>query len=140
MLRIKTAATTEPVTLAEAKVHLRVDLDSTAEDALIGTLISAAREAVEQITGQALAVATYLWTPVDVTSPLPIQPATVVSAADVSPIEFTTQPDAIPAALRVAILLLVEDAYVNRGATVDMRNSKNPTFNKLVFPYRRVLP
>lgn len=57
MLIVTTAATVEPVTLAEAKAHLRVTDSSS--DTLIGALITAAREAVEQNTGRALAAAEY---------------------------------------------------------------------------------
>jgi uncharacterized phiE125 gp8 family phage protein len=42
----------EPVSLAEARVHLRID--SNAEDALIAAFISAAREAIEGETGRCL--------------------------------------------------------------------------------------
>lgn len=43
----------EPVTLAEAKLHLRADSD-TAEDTLITALIQSAREHVEAVTERAL--------------------------------------------------------------------------------------
>jgi uncharacterized phiE125 gp8 family phage protein len=54
--KIITPASTEPVTLAEAKLHLRDD--GTTEDALITALITAAREYCEGYTGRALATQT----------------------------------------------------------------------------------
>lgn len=61
---IKTAQpTSEPVTLAEAQLHLRLDTDgsppSHPDDTLVQTLISAARENAEQYTGVTIAQATY---------------------------------------------------------------------------------
>lgn len=47
-----TAPTLEPVTLDEAKTHLRVDIDD--DNGLIDTLITAAREQVESYTRRAL--------------------------------------------------------------------------------------
>lgn len=47
----------EPLMLAEAKLHLRVDLND--DDALITALISAAREQVEFLTGQRLMTQTW---------------------------------------------------------------------------------
>lgn len=49
-LQLVTPPIDEPVTLAEAKLHLRVDFDE--DDALILALISAARQAAETITGR----------------------------------------------------------------------------------------
>lgn len=57
MLKVITAATVEPVTLAEAKTFLRVDTD--ADDTLIGALISAAREFAEHYTQATLAATVY---------------------------------------------------------------------------------
>lgn len=139
MLRIKTAATDEPVSLAEAKAHLRVDLDD--EDVLIAALVSAARESVESQTGRALAVAGYLWDPVgDRTLPLPLEPGVVTSEMGERPIAFTTEPNIVPAALKAAILLIVADLYENRAASKDGRLQQNNLVFKLVFPYKRVTP
>jgi len=49
----------EPISLAEAKAHLRLEADETEEDALIGGLIAAAREHVEGQTGRALVAQTF---------------------------------------------------------------------------------
>lgn len=55
-LKLITAPATEPVTLAEAKVHLRCGDD---EDALLGVLIQAAREQAEHQLGRALITQTW---------------------------------------------------------------------------------
>lgn len=52
MLKLITPPAVEPVTLAEAKLHARID--HTADDALITALIVAAREQAEHITGRGL--------------------------------------------------------------------------------------
>ncbi len=80
MLRTVTAATEEPVAVAEAKVHLRVT--HAEDDVLIEAQITAARELVEMETGVALAAAEYLWAPehppgCGYVARLPLWPATV---------------------------------------------------------------
>lgn len=61
------APTVEPITLDEAKLHLRVDDPS--EDALIESLITAAREQAEEFTRRQLCTATWRmkldWFPCD---------------------------------------------------------------------------
>jgi uncharacterized phiE125 gp8 family phage protein len=78
-----TAPAAEPVTLAEAKAHLRVDLSD--DDAMIERLIAAAREWVESQTGRALISQNWRMTmdawPEDMTVALirpPVQAATAV--------------------------------------------------------------
>lgn len=44
----------EPISLAEAKNHLRVDTDLTEDDLLIGMMISAARGIAERFTKRAI--------------------------------------------------------------------------------------
>lgn len=55
-----TDAASEPVSLATAKLWCRVD--NTSEDAIIQTLISAARQQVEADTGRQLGTQTWTWT------------------------------------------------------------------------------
>lgn len=56
-MKVITPVSTEPITLAEAKAHVRAGT-STTEDALITALISAAREYCENYTSRALATQT----------------------------------------------------------------------------------
>lgn len=56
-LRLKTAPATEPVSLVEAKLYLRVD--HTEEDALITELIESARQMVEEYIQRALITQTW---------------------------------------------------------------------------------
>lgn len=59
-IRRTTAPAAEPLTLAEAKLHLRVDTSD--EDAYIGALISAARIACEERIGRTLINSTWTLT------------------------------------------------------------------------------
>lgn len=53
-LMLVTPPAEEPVTIAEAKLHCRVDADITADDVLLTALIVAAREQAEHTTGRSL--------------------------------------------------------------------------------------
>lgn len=138
MLRLVTPATEEPVTLSEARAQLSVL--HPAHDAMISSLITAGRELVERLTGYALAEASYEWTPEGGrTEPLPILPAALDSEEGVYPIAFTTKPGPAPEMLKRAILLAVGDLFENResgGSKIE----ENPAFQRLTFPFRRILP
>ena len=52
-IKTTTAPGTEPVTLAQARLHLRIDADMTDDDAMITALIIAARQYCEQFQNRA---------------------------------------------------------------------------------------
>lgn len=54
-----TAPAAEPVSLAEIKLHLRIEPDVSAEDDLLSSLIKAARLHAERVTGKALVTQTW---------------------------------------------------------------------------------
>lgn len=139
MLRLITAATAEPVSLAQAKRLLHIDYDALDED--IPGVISAARELVERRTGFALAEASYEWTPAGAReSPLPIWPGETTSAPGTVPVLFTSKPGPAPEPLKLAIVMLVGDLLENPEAAGEKVLHENPGFARLVFPYTRVLP
>lgn len=53
-----TQPASEPITLAEAKAHLRIDTND--DDTLVGSLISAARDAAERYCGRSFASADFI--------------------------------------------------------------------------------
>jgi uncharacterized phiE125 gp8 family phage protein len=89
-LKVLARGTAEPVTLAEAKLHLRVDV--TDDDVLIGAMISAARDMVERYTSRTLIYTAYrmtmdMWT-WDIE--LPRSPAVEAAANLVTGISYVT--------------------------------------------------
>ena len=57
MLTLSAAPSTEPISTAEAKSHLRVDVSD--DDTLIGTIVASARRACEEHTNRALITQTW---------------------------------------------------------------------------------
>ena len=64
----------------------------------------------------------------------------MIDAAAASVGDFINAPEALddtaPAPVKAATLLLVGDLYANREALVERPLSKNPTFERLLNPYR----
>ena len=94
------------LTLAEVKLHLRVDSD--AEDALIAQYMAAAHDQVEQFLGRAV--------PWDVTAASP---------------EGT-----YPAAVKNAELQIIGGMYAYREDKSSPALVENPSLMMLLFPYR----
>lgn len=95
-LKLVTAPSSEPVTLSDAKMHLRVDLSFTNDDGYISGLIMAARAYIEDVTGRALVTQTWdmwldRWPSVDfIEIPLPpLQSVTSLTYWDVDSAEYS---------------------------------------------------
>lgn len=144
--KITVQATTEPITLAEAKAQLRVD--HTDEDTLITTYIKAARQHAERFTGLSLAAQTLqaVYVGEDLSIPLPLSPvASITSVTDgTTAVEYTADLDSVPAMvtvttmpeklvttyvtnasmvetdIKLALLLLINHMYDNRGMVESM--------------------
>src|SRR5690606_25415121 len=135
--RVSQTDPAEPLSIDEVKAMLRIDDDDF--DTQLPLFIAAAREVVEQQTGWALVDADYEWTPVGGRrDPLPLLPATVTSEEGVYPVRLTTEAGPAPAALKVAIVLLVGEIIKNPEAVITDDMIENPAFQRLVFPCRRM--
>lgn len=81
-LSVVTPPTEEPVTVSGAKDHLRVETN--ADDALIGSLITTARTHVEHLTNRALVTQTLRFTTNDFASTVILPRAPVTSVSSIS--------------------------------------------------------
>lgn len=94
-LILVTGPTAEPVTLAEAKLHLRVDIDD--DDDLIEALVAAAREYVERLCRPQVALISQTWklvldaTPGDTITlrPYPLQSVSSIKTISDAGVEAT---------------------------------------------------
>jgi hypothetical protein len=146
MLRITSITGTEPIDLATAKLHLRVD--DSYEDALITEYISAARSHCERFTGLSLIAQTisYHMELQDASEnrvTLPIGPAvsvesvtddtgeaitptwvttacptvlTITGASDGVTVAYTTDASMITSDVKTAMLMLIHQMYQSRGS------------------------
>jgi hypothetical protein len=138
-VKIITDISVEPVTVAEARTYLRIT--TTAQDTLIGELITDARERLEKFTNLSFGAKTLKcrWDVLDGWAEIPYQPNAVVSACindagdtlsyDTKGLEYkylwcvnstgvtityTAGFTTLPKALKVAILKEVATSYENR--------------------------
>lgn len=141
-LTILTAPSVEPISLAEAKAHLRVTTD--AEDSAIQRLVVAAREQVEAECGLAL-IATAFRQSFDCKprAPIPYARGPLISVDHTSDdgltIDFTagfgTTADAVPAGLKQAVLALVAWGFEHRG---DDAAAPIPVAEPWLSPWRKL--
>lgn len=98
--RVLSPPLVEPISLEEAKKHLRIMPDETDEDDLIASLIAASRETTENLTGRALITRSLIlaldaWPPekeIRLPEP-PVQSVTAIRYIDCTGVEQTLTPD-----------------------------------------------
>lgn len=137
-----TAPTDPVVTLAEAKLHLRVDSDD--EDTIIESMIDAAVEYLDAengVLGRALAPQEWEVTFDGPADDLPIVPIIdqdeAVESNGETVIRFRAgYPDGVPAPIRMAILLHVGSLYENREQSAE-KWAPTRAYEALLAPYRR---
>ncbi|QFR31718.1 head-tail connector protein [Ancylobacter sp. TS-1] len=130
--------TVEPLTLAEAKTYLRVDHD--AEDALIASLLTAARATVEALTRRCLIDQDWrlvrdAW-PASGLIPVPVNPLRAILAAHVIGAEggdvevpltaFTADTARLPALIRVERGAVPAPGRPLAGIALDLRAGHGP--------------
>lgn len=139
----------EPVSLAEAKAHLRVDLDD--EDVLIAGLIAAARVHLETRLGRALVTQGWqLWLDrpqlaAVVTLPLaPVQAVTAVTVFDDGGQETTLDParyalDSVSEPARLIFTAGVPSVRRYRGLRIDFAAGYGPAAADVPPPLRQAI-
>jgi len=114
-VEVTSAPAAEPITSAEAKAYLRVE--HAADDTLIGSLITAARVAVEAHTGRALINRTYRVT-LDAAEARPPVTLPYGPVSSVTTVE-TWLSGAYAAASASAYVLAQDTLHVNEDGTAD---------------------
>lgn len=141
----------EPITVAEAKAHLRVD--GTAEDVLIASLILTSRLHIEAALGLALVTQTWKllldrW-PKGATVPLPLRPVASIAsvrvlAADGTPAtlaasDYLLEGQGIPPRLVRTGILWPEPGQAAAGIEITFTAGFGPAANDVPAPIRQAL-
>ena len=141
-LTLITPPTVPAVTLADAKLHLRVDGDD--EDVIIATMLEAAiryLDGPDGVLGRALAPQEWEVVFDRAAGRIPLEP--VIDQDD--PVDENGEvrirfragyPDGVPAPIRAAILLHVGTLYQNREQEAD-KFEPTRVYEALLAPYRR---
>jgi uncharacterized phiE125 gp8 family phage protein len=114
-MKLITAPTVEPVTLAEAKLHLRIEDAVTAEDALISALIATARHWCEAFLRRAIVTQTWdffydCWPWMSRRFVVPLPPAQTLTG-----VYYTIQGEAEAQLTTVALDQTGEAVYLSYG-------------------------